>query len=146
MAKTNNINDTGSVTLVIVLVLAVAIGLFYYLAQIGRNGDALVTETPTQGAEYVQMISAKSISTNEINITGCKPSPDIANIKLGATLKITNNDPVPHHISFDPQNLFVVEAKSTLNKKMDLWKLPGVRHYNCDNNTKVGTIYATINK
>ena len=100
------------------------------------NTDVLKTpniDSPeSEKIGFADLVRAKAVETNVLNITSCKPQPIAIAVKNGSTLTLKNSDTVARTISFGgTEESYKVEPKSTrsieINKQVET-----IYAYGCD--------------
>ncbi len=138
---------TNTTKVVIVLTLIILAGLFAFIY--GKKG-AIPTEVEVvdsipqeERIATFKSFEEKALSTNIIDISACKPYPEVAEFKLRSSVTFLNKDSFEHKIWFTPSQNFVVPAKNKIVVNFNFFTTPGLRKYNCDDMKAAGAIIIT---
>lgn len=85
---------------------------------------------------FWEEIQSKATKTTTINVTDCKPNPQITLLTLAKTFTITNSDEIPKIITVLDNRSYVVPAKGKVEMIADFEKGPGMFEYRCNNSPK----------
>jgi len=88
---------------------------------------------------YKSLLGVNGVETKVVNISGCMPTPDVAGIKRGATVRFSNTDGQTHALFFGQAN-FEVPPHGFLDVAFNFYRAAGPRKYDCDSKKDVGII------
>lgn len=129
----------GSKTLIMLLVLigagVIALGGIY-LVNNGFPGQG----NKTRSIAFQTPLSKTASQDPVINISGCKPVPDVLTIKNGAKVTFVNDDSAAHGLVFDARHYYGVLPHRRTSLIFDFYPKPGVWSYICDGRASVGLI------
>lgn len=93
-----------------------------------------------EGWDFYNRIQSVAVQSNSLDITGCKPSPQVISVKKGATLNLKNDDTVIHTLAFNPRYSIAGFAQNQTVVNLNLGDLIGVFPYSCDMQSNAGYI------
>ena len=91
--------------------------------------------------KHAQTVAKLAIVGSNIQITNCKPSPLVLQVKLGSEFTITNKDSTSHNITFDEEHTYKVSANGNLTIKAEFKYGAGDYGYVCEGVGLVGFIH-----
>lgn len=130
----------GSKTLIMLLVLVGAGAVAYGGIYLVNNGIPGKGSRPRQIVRFETSLPKVVSQDPVVNISNCKPVPDVLSIKAGAKVMFINDDPEPHGLIFDAKHYYGVLPHSRTSLIFDFYPKPGVRSYICDGRDAVGLI------
>lgn len=140
-------NIGGEVRSVVVLILALAFAIVIWLLYLFLYGGSTyaglqMSDVARRAAipEKVLEAERKAAKIDVIDITGCSPVPEIAEMMLSSDLTIVNGDKLSHALIFRDGKSISVPPQSSKPIKMSLWHLPGLYEYQCDNTPRAGAL------
>lgn len=95
----------------------------------------LIASMPGQGAskqeldEFAKNVAGAAEESTTLDISGCKPTPEILHVKIGRSFKVTNGDSADHTISH-PKNI-TIDVAGRGEKEVTL-NTEGIFGYACD--------------
>ncbi len=125
------------------------------MAASGPNNDEIIASIPGPGAttaqveSYVAKVATVAKAVTTVDISSCKPQPDVVTIKNNGTLTLTNSDKESHIISY-PVNGLILDPGSSASGKITVpaggsaqlsltGMIRGIYGFACDPATKKGT-------
>lgn len=92
--------------------------------------------------KFAEDVQANAKETGELNISQCKPNPQVLKVKLGSEFKIKNSDLSEHKIYIAGKEKFSASPNSTVTAKAAFDKGSGTYGYGCDSdNTLAGAFF-----
>lgn len=99
--------------------------------------------TQQEGWDFYNRVELVAVKADSLDITGCKPLPQVISIKKGTALTLKNNDTAIHTLAFNQQYSIAGHAQTETVTNLNLGDLTGVFPYSCDMKSNAGYILIT---
>lgn len=93
-----------------------------------------------EAKQFSESLNRTAISSGQINITNCSPTPTVFKIESNKTFTIRNNDSSEHNLVIY-QKSYTIPAQNSIDIQADFGETNRVYPYSCDEDPVVGVIW-----
>ena len=90
--------------------------------------------------QFAQTVTNDGIAASTLDVTDCKPVPNILQVRAGGKVTLKNGNNVPHTLSYGakPGEKTLGEVGAQTTAQLTSFPAPGIYGYYCDNNGPAG--------